>query len=478
VRRLDGEHFDAAIIGCGMSGLAAGIRLAMFGRRVVILERHNAPGGLNSFYFQAGRKFDVGLHAVTNYVPPGTKGTPLAKLFRQLRIAPADFALRPQKGSRIAFPGIDLPFNNNLEAFTETVLDRFPSQRKGWEALLKAMDAFDAYTYEGTWISSRSVLEEYLDEPLLREMLLCPVCYYGSPEENDIAWDSFIILFNSLFREGFARPYEGVRKILKVLLDRFRECGGIRCMRNGVQQILPQNGRLKSMRLDDGAVITADQIYSSAGIRETLSLFQNLSDPLPSPPRPARLGFMETIRILDCQPSELGWEDTIVFFNDSPVFQYQRPESPVDTRSGVICFPNNYCYTEEEGTLKEGVYRITMLANPKPWKEWPEERYQEEKRLWSERFDASARRFLPEVTADKIVHHTTHLDSFTPRTVEKYTGHPDGAVYGSPDKIKDGKTPLENLFIIGSDQGFLGITGAMLSGISIANRYGFNRGKS
>ena len=58
---------------------------------------------------------------------------------------------------------------------------------------------------------------------------------------------------------------------------------------------------------------------------------------------------------------------------------------------------------------------------------------------------------------------------FTPRTVHKYTGHINGAIYGAPQKIKDGKTHLDNLFIAGTDQGFLGIIGAMLSGISMTN---------
>ena len=42
--------YDTIIIGAGMSGLAAGIRLAHFDQRVCILERHSAIGGLNSFY--------------------------------------------------------------------------------------------------------------------------------------------------------------------------------------------------------------------------------------------------------------------------------------------------------------------------------------------------------------------------------------------------------------------------------------------
>ena len=95
------SHYDVAIIGAGMSGLAAGIRLAHFGKKVCIFERHNAIGGLNSFYSQGGRKFDVGLHALTNFVRPGVKGTPLTKLLRQLRIDRAEFALWNQrKGDR------------------------------------------------------------------------------------------------------------------------------------------------------------------------------------------------------------------------------------------------------------------------------------------------------------------------------------------------------------------------------------------
>jgi hypothetical protein len=45
-------------------------------------------------------------------------------------------------------------------------------------------------------------------------------------------------------------------------------------------------------------------------------------------------------------------------------------------------------------------------------------------------------------------------------------------VYGSPLKNKSGRTHLDNLFLCGTDQGFLGIVGAMLSGITIANLYG------
>ena len=61
--------YDTIIIGAGMSGLAAGIRLAHYDQKVCILERHYTIGGLNSFYRMNGRDYDVGLHAVTNFTP-------------------------------------------------------------------------------------------------------------------------------------------------------------------------------------------------------------------------------------------------------------------------------------------------------------------------------------------------------------------------------------------------------------------------
>jgi phytoene dehydrogenase-like protein len=60
-------------------------------------------------------------------------------------------------------------------------------------------------------------------------------------------------------------------------------------------------------------------------------------------------------------------------------------------------------------------------------------------------------------------------DIFTPATIKRYTHHFDGTVYGSTQKSRNGTTPIDGLFVIGTDQGFLGIVGSMLSGISMAN---------
>ena len=107
-------NYDVAVVGAGMSGLAAGIRLAQFDYKVCILEKHSVVGGLNSFYRRNGRNYDVGLHAMTNYAPKGVKSGPLSRILRHLRISWDEFGLVPQNGSAIAFPGVELNFTNDF----------------------------------------------------------------------------------------------------------------------------------------------------------------------------------------------------------------------------------------------------------------------------------------------------------------------------------------------------------------------------
>jgi len=51
------------------------------------------------------------------------------------------------------------------------------------------------------------------------------------------------------------------------------------------------------------------------------------------------------------------------------------------------------------------------------------------------------------------------------------TVNANGAIYGAPHKQLDGSTNFKNLYLCGTDQGYLGIIGALVSGVSMANRY-------
>jgi len=454
--------YDAVIIGAGMSGLAAGIRLAYYEKSVCILERHTMVGGLNSFYRLRGRNHDVGLHAFTNYTPPGTKSGPLNKVLRQLRLRWEDFALSPQRYSTVAFPGCTLRFTNKLDDLIQQIAEQFPREIDSFRRLVSRIAETEISSLEFSGLSSRAVVKEYLRDPLLIEMLFCPLLFYGSASPHDLDWTQFVIMFRSIFEEGFSRPIEGIRRILKVLVRKFRELGGELRLRAGVRSIVQRTNRACGVVLDDGQTVEAANVLSSAGSLETLKLCGVTDETVPGV-TPGNITYAETIFSLDRQPSELGHDATIVFFNDSPTFRYEMPDEPLDLHSGIICSPNNFEYGRPSG---EGRIRITALANPSYWLRLAQEEYEREKSDWCRRLVESALRFMPDFRPSVV-----DTDVFTPRTIKKFTGHLNGCVYGAAAKIPTGRTQLENVYLCGNDQGLLGIVGTMMSGISVVNAY-------
>lgn len=455
--------YDTIIIGAGMSGLAAGIRLAHYDQKVCILEKHYTIGGLNSFYRMNGRDYDVGLHAVTNFTEKGAKKGPLARILRQLRFKWDDFSLAPQKGSRIVFPQTQLRFDNDLNLLRSEVQREFPNQVDNFESLVAKILDYDDLDQEAFELSGRAVLGETITQPLLIEMLLCPLMWYGNADSHDMAWGQFCIMFRSIFFEGFARPYKGVRLILKNLVKRYRSLGGELKLRHGVAKLHVDNGHAAAVELDSGEIIEGKRILSSAGKLETLRLCSDVSQP--DPKIAGNMTFIESISVLDRQPSKIGNDDTIVFYNDSEKFNWHPPEDDLcDIRTGVVCSPNNYLYEDQDGQLADGILRVTTIADFQRWNDLSEDDYIKAKHHWYDKSVASSVRFTPDFRPYVI-----DTDVFTPTTIRKFTWHDNGAVYGAPEKQLDGTTHLDNVFLCGTDQGYVGIIGAMMSGISMAN---------
>ncbi len=453
--------YDTIIIGAGMSGLAAGIRLAYYDQKVCILERHYTIGGLNSFYRMRGRDYDVGLHALTNITPKGTKKGPLARLLRQLRMSWDELEIAPQVGSAIVFPGTSLKFTNELDLLRAEVAREFPNQIDNFEKLIASVVEYDDLDESHQHISAREHLGTIITEPLLIEMLFCPLMFYGSAREYDMDWGQFSIMFRSIFMEGLGRPFAGVRLILKQLVRKFRGQGGELKLRAGVKRLIVEDSQVRGVELESGEVIEGRRVLSSAGWCETMRMCDD-GEPVASR-APGKLSFCETIATLDIQPQQLGYDRTITFFNDSDKFDWSASNSPCDVRSGVICSPNNFEYGQ---LLDEGTMRITVLADFDYWKNLDEQTYALEKLRWYDAITESAVRFVPDYR-NRVI----DTDMFTPTTIVRFTGHDNGAIYGAPEKQIDGRTHLKNLFVCGTDQGFVGIIGSVTSGIGMANQH-------
>jgi phytoene dehydrogenase-like protein len=456
--------YDAIVIGAGMSGLAASIRLAMFDKKVVVLEKHSIPGGLNSYYqrrnFEKGgvRQFDVGLHALTNYIKKGEKGKPFSKLLKQLRLSYDDFKLHPQTYSKISFPSVELKFSNEFELLQNEIFEKFPRQIDSFNLLIEKIKNFNELDLNLNYQSSRSVLSQIISDEFLIEMILCPLLIYGSAWEDDMDFAQFVIMFKSLYFEGFSRPEGGVRTIISLLMKKLHDTGAEVRFKAAVSEIITADGEAIGVKVN-GEELFAPVILSSIGYPETCRLTNELA--VKASPRVGAMTFMESIFVFDKKPQQ---DSTIIFYNNFSKYNYRPAQNFFDSDSAVVCFPDNYERNQTEG---EGTVRITFMANYDQWKNLSRDEYDQKKEEVAKSALLIAKKLDPAFDGKLLF-----TDVFSPLTIERYTWHLNGTVYGSIDKSRDGSTPIKNLFVIGTDQGFLGIVGSILSGVSMANLHG------
>jgi len=450
------------IIGGGLSGLAAGIRYARFSQDVLILEQHNRVGGLNSYYHRKKILLETGLHAITNFAPAKEKKAPLNRLFRQLKINRKNFDIYPQISSEIHFSGKEsLTFSNDFAVLSEDIRKKFPNNHNSFLKLVSEINGYDPFTPR-SFISAQSFIHERLNNSLLTEMLLCPLMYYGSSVENDMDLGQFVIMFRSIFQEGMFRPAGSIKDFLDGLVKHYSELGGTLKLSCKVKKIISSGKKAKGVELDSGELITCDNLLSTIGYTETCHLLSKKTEQRDKP----RLGFVENIFLFNKKQSPPPSERTIIFFNSAPSFKYQRPALPTDFNSGVICFPENFTGRTVNTDYFE--LRSTHLANYHKWKELNSNRevYLKHKLSVADESLNTVKKIIGNFPGEILFQ-----DTFTPITVQRYTSKKEGAIYGSPYKIKDGNIGYSNVFLAGTDQGFLGIVGSMLSGVSIVNQH-------
>jgi phytoene dehydrogenase-like protein len=471
------RYYPLLIIGGGLSGLAAGIRFARFGQKVLILEKHSKAGGLNSYYYRKGRLLETGLHAITNYAPPENKHAPLNRLLRQLKIPRRNLKLRQQLTSEVVFPErASLTFSNDFGLLQSQVALHFPDSIGQFNAMKDELDRYDPFSPRPK-ISARKFVSSFLSDKLLREMLFCPIMFYGSSDEGDMDLSQFVILFRSIFQEGLFRPEGTIKDLLGLLLQQYKDFAGEIEFSSGVEEIISTDNKITGVRTRKGEKIRCDCLISTAGLPETKRLFAAADSAakfseLPEDNTCGRISFVESIFLLEKSASKCFSQGrTIIFYNLNENFTYRRPDKAIDLNSGVICFPDNFVGGQEDNTIQ---IRVTHLANYDLWlqayNDTDKSRYQTMKIHWTGR----SKNIIGKIIGN-CFENIVYEDTFTPVTIERYTSRLQGAVYGSPNKVKDGKTGFDNLYIVGTDQGYLGIVGSLLSGVTMVNQHILNR---
>lgn len=285
---------EAIVIGAGLGGLAAAMRLGAKGYRVTVLDRLDRAGGRGSSITEGGHRFDLGPTIVT--VP---------EVFRKLWAAcgrdfDADVDLRPlDPFYEIRWPdGSHFTARSDTAAMVEEVRRLSPGDVKGYLRFLKDSHRRYVVGYEGMvaepmhrpWDTIK-VLPEFArlradrsilghakarvrDERLRMALSFHPLFIGGDPMHVT----SMYALVSHLEKEyGVHYAVGGVQAIADAMARVVAGQGGR--VRLGVEadEILVRQGAAEGVRLASGEILKAPLVISNADAGHTYTrLLRNL----------------------------------------------------------------------------------------------------------------------------------------------------------------------------------------------------------
>ena len=292
-RKTDPEAPLALVIGSGLGGLAAAVRMCAKGWRVQVLEKLNEPGGRARVHHVDGYTFDAGPTIVT--VPFlleelwNLAGRKLADDV-ELRLLDPFYRIRFADGDHFDYSGdpkrmrdevlrIDPAAGPGYAAF---MAEADLCYELGFEALgAKSFDSMDglfkAVPYmvrmKG-WRSLHAMVAKHLKHPKLRQAMSLQSLLIGG---NPFSVTCVFSLINALERRfGVHWAMGGTSALVNGLVDLIEDMGGSLRMDAEVRRIEVNDGRTSGVTLSTGEKISADIVVCNA---DTAWTYKNLIDP-------------------------------------------------------------------------------------------------------------------------------------------------------------------------------------------------------
>jgi all-trans-retinol 13,14-reductase len=500
-------EYDAIVIGSGVGGLAfASIMAKLRKWRVLVLERHFKIGGFtHTFTRPAGWSWDVGLH----YVGEMGEGMMGRRLFDLITEGRVKWNPLPDFYDVFVYPNLEVRACKGEASFRDALTAAFPSERSNIEQYFrdlksvtrwanrfiaaKAMPqllawmvrAANRFTDDLPLAVTHQYLERRFGDPRLRAVVTSQWADYGLPP--GLSAFATHALIASHYLNGAWYPDGGAGEIAKATGAVIRAAGGELLPNHEVSRILLEGGRAVGVEVNISkgkqgtrAEYRAPVVVSDAGAWNTFTRMLSASalpfhEQLKSSPQ----GFevVELFLGLRRDPRELGFkgENYWVFESFDHDEMYAQRNELLGGRAvmAYLSFPSlkdRHAKRHTAEIIAPLSYGSLEAHRNEPWRRRSADYESAKNRITKALLDFVERQHSG--FADLV----EYSELATPLTFEHFTSAPSGMIYGypaTPERYRKAwlgpRTPIQNLYLTGSDAALLGIMGALMGGVLTAS---------
>ncbi len=486
--------YDVVIIGGGLGGLSAGLKLSNEGKKVAILEKHHLIGGYSTNFRRKDKEgnfynFDVALHGIGGIRKENAFNIHLGENLGILD--DIEFLEKPETATIITKNGEENDIPSNFEDYKNYFIKRFEDEKENIERLFDFLFAvkedmkevardskrMPKYTNYLQSITLDEFLREYTQNEDLIEEFSFLWLYYGLPQK-ELNASFYILPWISYHIGGTYYVRGGGGNLSEIFANKIKENGSDIFLSSEVVDVEVENDKIVCVKTKKDKIFMADKFILACDPKVIFSMIKNKNENIQNYIDKMN-SFENSISLtqlylgLDVNSKDLGMTkgDYFIKVSDNQnTYEAIKNGDYENMDFGITCYDVLDPKFNDEG---KGVITIIVGDLISNWPEYKTEEYKERKKEISDILIAKAEKVFP-----NIKEHIKVMELGTPHTMKRYTNNSEGAVYGWAQNDTQGgfdrlafKTCLKNTYLAGAwTHPGGGFEGAITSGVICAEK--------
>lgn len=453
------KSYDIIVIGAGCGGLTAAVCAAQNGKKVLLLERHNAPGGFATSFVRGRFEFEASIDALCGFGNEAGLGE-MRQIFDDIGISSSiKYSTLPNIYRFISKTRtnekIDVTMPIGIDEYINVMESYVPGSKKSMKKLFDlAEEIFNATNHISTlntqpsFSQIRNIMKKYgnfvrtapysvnevldaLDVPHLARDIFEAYWMNLGVDCDRLSFVQYILTIYNLLTLGAIVPDMRSYAISMALASKFEDSGGEIRYNSPVTRIKFKDGHACGVILKNNETIYSDHIICSCSPTTAYAKLIKAKDlPKSAVKRTNARTFGARGACvylgLNRSASDLKINDYSVIITTSAdsTEQYEKMKS-IEGNDAMVATCLNILNPKcsPQGTT---ILKLTTFYTDNCWADVAPEEYYDEKNLLAARLVSS----YEKATGISIHNYIEELEISTPVTFARYTATPQGVTHG------------------------------------------------